>query len=268
MPEPLYSLAGASAGYGRQLIFEALDLTLPAGCVIALCGPNGSGKSTALRSMRGLLPLSAGAIHLSGQNLRDWSAKTLAGQVALLTQSPDAPEDMAIRDLVMLGRFAHRRPLAGPSARDHAACARAIAATGLTQMQDTPLGALSGGQAQRAWIAMVLAQEAPTILLDEPTNHLDIAHALDVLELVRRLNREEGRNIIVVLHDLNFAARYADHVVLFQNGQVAAQGAVETVLTEPVISEVFGVDCRVLRPEGHDRPVIVALPRQTAGQDA
>lgn len=261
MPDPLFEMSRASAGYGKSLVFEGLDLTLPAGCVIALCGPNGSGKSTALRSMRRLLPVSEGSILLSGRDLKDWTAKTLARTVAMLAQSPDAPEEMPVRDLVMLGRFAHRRTLAGPSAADHLACDRAVEATGMAPFARTPIGALSGGQAQRAWIAMVLAQEAPTILLDEPTNHLDIAHALDVLELVRRLNREQGRNVVVVLHDLNFAARYADHVVLFDRGRIAAQGDVAEVLDEPTINRVFGVDCRVHRLEGHDRPVIVALPR-------
>ncbi|MCE0505899.1 ABC transporter ATP-binding protein [Roseivivax sp. GX 12232] len=260
-PAPLFELSRASAGYGRSLVFEDLDLTLPAGCVIALCGPNGSGKSTALRSMRRLLPMTGGRILLSGHDLKDWTAKTLARTVAMLAQSPDAPEEMSVRDLVMLGRYAHRRPLSGATAADDRACAEALEATGMTSHAASAIGALSGGQAQRAWIAMVLAQEAPTILLDEPTNHLDIAHALDVLELIRRMNREQGRNVVVVLHDLNFAARYADHVVLFEEGAVAAQGSVPEVLTEATISRVFGVDCRVLHPEGHARPIIVALPR-------
>lgn len=261
MPEPLYRISRAAAGYGKSLVFDDLDLTLPAGRVIALCGPNGSGKSTALRAMRRLLPVSNGTISLSGKELKDWTAKTLAQAVAMLAQSPDAPEEMLVRDLVLLGRFAHRRTLTGPSVADRKACDQAIEATGLSDFTETPIGALSGGQAQRAWIAMVLAQEAPTILLDEPTNHLDIAHALEVLELIRRLNRKEGRNVIVVLHDLNFAARYADHVVLFDRGRIAAQGAVFDVLTKEMISKVFGVDCMLMRPDGYERPVIVAFPK-------
>lgn len=259
MDNPLFQLDKAVAGYGRDPVIDGLNLDLPAGRVTALCGPNGSGKSTVLRALRRLLALRAGQIALHGRPLRDWPEKELARSLAMLSQSPDAPDEMTVAELAMLGRYAHRKPLAGPSAADRRACAEALSATGLADHANTPLGSLSGGQKQRAWIAMVLAQESGTILLDEPTNHLDVSHAMEVLELVRRLNRDAGRSIVVVLHDLNLAARYADHVVLFDQGRVIAQGPVADVLTEPLLSQVYGIDLRILHPEGLDYPIIVPL---------
>jgi len=264
LSEPLARLDGVAAGYGDTLVFRDLDLSLPHGRVIALCGPNGSGKSSALRLMRGLLGLAGGTAEIAGRPIGQWSARGLARAVAMLPQSPEAPGEMTVADLVRLGRFAHRRPFAGLAAADHAACRAALAATDMTGHADAPIGALSGGQLQRAWIAMVLAQDAPAILLDEPTNHLDIAHALEVLDLVRRLNREEGRSVVLVLHDLNLAARYADHVVLFAQGGVAAQGARDAVLTEALIARVFGVRCRVLHDPAFGFPVIVPIDRTEA----
>lgn len=259
MDKPLFRLENANAGYGGAPVLDGLDLELPKGKVIALCGPNGSGKSTVLRALRRLLPLRSGDIALHGRRLADWPDKELARDLAMLSQSPGAPAEMTVGELVMLGRYAHRRPLAGPSDADRRACDQALAATGLADLQSHAIGSLSGGQKQRAWIAMVLAQESGTILLDEPTNHLDVSHAMEVLELVRRLNRQAGRSIVVVLHDLNLAARYADHVVLFDRGQVAAQGDVAQVLTEARLGQVYGIDVCILRPADLDYPVIVPL---------
>ncbi|MFD1796439.1 ABC transporter ATP-binding protein [Paracoccus aurantiacus] len=259
MTEPLFSLQKARAGYGRLPVFDGLDLDLPAGKVIALCGPNGSGKSTVLRALRKLLPVVEGRILLDQRELAAWPDKELARRLAMLSQSPEAPPEMSVAELAMLGRFAHRKPLAGPSQNDRDACARALSAAGLSHLAQVPLGSLSGGQRQRAWIAMVLAQESGTILLDEPTNHLDIAHAFEVLELVRHLNRAEGRSIVVVLHDLNLVTRYADHVVMFDAGRVAAQGSVAEVLTEQRLADVYGINVCILRPDELDYPVIVPL---------
>ena len=259
MDKPLFQMRQTSIGYGRASVVEGMDLDLPAGKVIALCGPNGSGKSTVLRALRRLLALRGGEIALNGRVLKEWPEKELARSLAMLAQSPDAPDEMTVAELAMLGRYAHRKALAGPSLADRKACSEALAATGLKDHANTPLGSLSGGQRQRAWIAMVLAQESGTILLDEPTNHLDVSHAMEVLELVRRLNRKAGRSIVVVLHDLNLAARYADHVVLFDKGQVIAQGDVAEVLTEALLSQVYGIDVRIMRPEDLGYPVIVPL---------
>ncbi|QDY71046.1 ABC transporter ATP-binding protein [Qingshengfaniella alkalisoli] len=252
---------GVGAGYGNRLIFRDLDLDLPAGKIVALCGPNGSGKSTALRLIRRLMPSQNGVLTVDGRSLSDWSGRDLARAVAMLSQSPDAPGDMRVADLVMLGRYAHRKPLSGPSTTDKTACERAIHAAAIEDLADTPIDSLSGGQRQRAWIAMVLAQEAGIILLDEPTNHLDIAHALEVLELLRKLNQQEQRSVVVVLHDLNLAARYADHIVLFESGRIAAQGDVTSVMREDVLSQVFGIDCQIITLPGATHPLVVPYPR-------
>jgi iron complex transport system ATP-binding protein len=262
MAEPFARLRAATAAYDGAVALDHVSLDLPEGRITAFCGPNGSGKSTALRLMRGLHPPSAGEIEIAGRPLAGWSPRELARALAMLSQSPDAPPELTVEDLVMLGRFAHRGRFAGPSAADRAACTRALAATEMTALRGRPIGQLSGGQFQRAWIAMTLAQEAPRIFLDEPTNHLDVAHAFEVLDLIQRLNRAEGRSFVLVLHDLGLAMRYADHVVLFSGGRIAAEGPTGEILTEARVEEVFGVRCRIVVLPGQGRPVLVTLPRE------
>ena len=264
MPEMMASLANVSAAYDGTLALDQVSLDLPDGRIIAFCGPNGSGKSTALKVMRGLHASAGGQVQIAGRALAEWSAKDLARHVAMLSQSPEAPSDLTVGDLVMMGRFAHRHRFQGPSAEDRESCARALAVTELSELRDRALSHLSGGQLQRAWVAMVLAQEAPRIFLDEPTNHLDIAHAYELLDLVHLLSRREARSFVIVLHDLNMAMRYADHVVLFEKGTVAASGPTLEVLTETAVSSVFGVACRILPLEGLERPVLVSWGRGAA----
>jgi iron complex transport system ATP-binding protein len=262
MADRLARLRAVTARYDRVTALDLVDLDLPEGRITALCGPNGSGKSTALRVLRGLHGAEAGEVEVAGRPLGDWPPKDLARAVAMLSQSPDAPPELTVQDLVRLGRFAHRRRFMGQSGEDHAACARALEATEMAELAGRPIGRLSGGQLQRAWIAMTIAQDAPRIFLDEPTNHLDIAHAFEVLELVRCLNAREGRSIVMVLHDLNMAIRYADHVVLFDEGRVVAAGPTRDVLTETTVAEVFGVSCRIIEVGDDTAPVLVTLPRR------
>ncbi|SDY56100.1 ABC transporter ATP-binding protein [Citreimonas salinaria] len=261
MADALARLRAVTARYDGVTALDLIDLDLPEGRITALCGPNGSGKSTALRVLRGLHQAEQGEVEVAGRPLRDWAPKDLAKAVAMLSQSPDAPPELTVQDLVRLGRFAHRKRFAGQSGEDHAACARAMRATEMTDLAARPIGRLSGGQLQRAWIAMTIAQDAPRIFLDEPTNHLDVAHAFEVLELVRRLNRTEGRSVVLVLHDLNMAMRYADHVVLFDKGRAVASGPTREVLNEPQITQVFGIRCRIVHVSGEDAPTLVTLPR-------
>ena len=242
MPEPHIALREAAAGYDERLVFEDLWLDIPAGQVTALCGPNGCGKSTALKAMRRLLPLRQGAALLEDRPVSERSARALAREIAMLGQTPEAPGDLTVRDLAGLGRYAH----ASRFARLSAAVDAALSAVDLAGLADRPIAALSGGQLQRAWLAMTVAQEAPAILLDEPTNHLDIAHALDTLHLVRRLAHGMGRTVVVVLHDLNLAARFADRLVLFKDGAVAGQGPVSEVFRPELISRVFDIDCEIV----------------------
>lgn len=261
MSDSMALLSGTTARYDRTTALDGVDLDLPEGQVVAFCGPNGSGKSTALRVMRGLHAPAAGAVDLGGRPLADWTARDLARAVAMLSQSPSAPEELTVAELAMLGRYAHRSRLGGPSPADRAARDRALEVTEMDRHRDRAIGALSGGQLQRAWIAMTLAQDAPRIFLDEPTNHLDVAHAFEVLDLVRTLNRDEGRGIVVVLHDLNMALRYADHVVLFAAGRVIASGPAREVMTEERVEDTFDIRCRFVDLPGEEVPTLVPLPR-------
>ncbi len=261
MAETLARLRAVTARYDSVTALDLVDLDLPEGQITALCGPNGSGKSTALRVLRGLHDACAGDVEVAGRPLGDWTPRALARAVAMLSQSPDAPPELTVRDLVSLGRFAYRKRFVGQSPEDRAACARALEATEMADLADRPIGRLSGGQLQRAWIAMTIAQDAPRIFLDEPTNHLDVAHAFEVLELVRRLNRAQGRSVVLVLHDLNMAMRYADHTILFEDGHVLAAGPTTEVLTERRVAEVFGIRCRIVDLGERDGPVLVTLPR-------
>lgn len=254
-------LCEVTTSYAGAEALKSLDLELPAGKVIAFCGPNGSGKSTALRTLRGLHAPDQGQIEVIGQLIENWRPKELAREIAMLSQSPSAPMDMTVADLVMLGRYAHRGRFSVTTQADCAAVTRALSATNLSDLSGRRLDQLSGGQAQRAWIAMVLAQDAPHIFLDEPTNHLDIAHALDILDLISNLNRNAERDFVIVLHDLNHAMRYADDVVLFDQGRIAAAGPTKEVLTEKLIRQVFDIDCRIIHIDAETRPVVVPLSR-------
>ncbi len=254
-------LQQARIGYGDTPVFDALSLAIPRGKVTALCGPNGCGKSTALKAMRGLLPLSTGAALLNDAAVGGWSPRALAREVAMLGQTPSAPEDMVLADLVALGRYAHSTRFGGLSQDDRDAIARAIRETDLEALVERPIGSLSGGQLQRGWLAMILAQAAPVVFLDEPTNHLDIAHAADTLALVRRMVETGGRTVVIVLHDLNMAATVADRIVLFRGGEVAAEGEIAEVLTPDTLLTVFDLPCAVLTRPDSDLPLVVPMMR-------
>ncbi|BBU59527.1 cobalamin/Fe3+-siderophore ABC transporter ATP-binding protein (plasmid) [Mameliella alba] len=260
--DALAVLTGLTATYDGATALKDIDLTLPEGKVTAFCGPNGSGKSTALRVLRALHAPDQGEITVAGRSVGEWHTRDLAREIAMLSQSPQAPEDMTVTDLALLGRYAHRGRFAALSSADRESVRKALEVTNMTGFAERSLGQLSGGQLQRAWIAMVLAQEAPRIFMDEPTNHLDIAHALDILDLVRRLNRQDGRAFVIVLHDLNLAMRYADHVVLFDRGRIAAEGDTLDVLNEGRLRKVFDIDCRIINLPEMARPVIVPMSRE------
>ena len=252
-----FHLADVDAGYADRAVFNDLTLSLPSGRISVLVGPNGCGKSTALRLMRRLLKPSDGTIRLEQLDILRLSGRDLARRVALLTQSPSAPDELTVRQLVALGRFPHRRVFAGLGPADTKAVDTALRSCDLDGLSERPIGALSGGQRQRCWIAMVLAQDAPAILLDEPTNHLDMAHQLDCLELVSRLNQQLGRTVVLVMHDLNLAARYADHMVMLRDGKVVAEGTPAALMTEATIRDVFDIECRVFDDPIHLRPLCV-----------
>jgi iron complex transport system ATP-binding protein len=248
-----------SLGYGDAPVLQQLSLLIPAGKITVLAGPNGCGKSTLLRAIRRLHKPSAGRVLIETMNIADLSEKQLARQIGLLSQSPSAPGDMTVEELVRLGRYPHQTLLQPWSREDARALDAAMAGTGVTHLRNRPLMSLSGGQLQRAWIAMVLAQETDIVCLDEPVNHLDMAHQIDCLELVRLLNRQFGRTVVLVLHDLNLAARYADQLVFLQDGKVAASGTPDQLMTEANIAQIFNVDCTVITDPAHHRPLCIPI---------
>lgn len=252
---------GVSTGYPGAPVIEGLDLAIARGTFTALIGPNGCGKSTLLRAVARLLPLTGGAVLLDGRAIATQSSKEVARQVGILPQAPEAPEGLAVVDLVRQGRYPHR-PLFGRwSPADEAACNEALGLTGLDTMRTRSLDSLSGGQKQRAWIAMTLAQKSATLLLDEPTTYLDLAHQLDVLELLQRLVRERGATVVAVLHDLNQAARYADRIVMMKAGEIVAEGAPEVTVTPEAIEAVFGVKATVVANPVDGTPLMIAVGR-------
>ena len=247
--------------YGSAVVLDALSLPIPKGQITVLAGPNGCGKSTLLRAIRRLHAPQSGQVLLDAEDISKLNGKALSRRIGLLAQSPSAPQDMTVEELVRLGRYPHQTMLQPWSEGDDAAVAAAMAGTGVDTMRHRHIGSLSGGQLQRAWIAMVLAQETDTICLDEPVNHLDMAHQLDCLELVTRLNREQGRTIVLVLHDLNLAARYADQLVFVADGKVRERGAPEAMMRSDLIAEVFSVQAEIITDPVHQRPICIPHKR-------
>lgn len=243
-------------GYDRPVV-QNLSLRLPAGKVTAIIGPNGCGKSTLLRGLARLARPARGRVLLDGQDINRLPTRDVARRLALLPQSPVLPDGIAVGDLVARGRAPWRGLLGAWTAADEAARSRALARTGLTALADRPLSALSGGQRQRAWIALVLAQETGLLLLDEPTTWLDLAHQLEVLGLLRTLNREAGRTVVAVLHDLGLAARFADHVVLMRGGTVLAEGPAAQVITPDSLQAAFGLSALVIPDPVTGTPLVV-----------
>ncbi|WP_353809335.1 ABC transporter ATP-binding protein [Agromyces sp. SYSU T00194] len=260
-PVPALVADGVSLGYDGRRVIEELDLSLPAGVVTAVVGPNACGKSTLLRGLARLHPLDAGTVRLSGRDVRRMSRRDLARLVGVLPQTSVAPEGVRVADLVARGRHPHQGWFGRHTSDDAAAVARALDATGMADLADRPVEELSGGQRQRAWIAMVLAQETDVVLLDEPTTFLDLAHQVELLDLLTELNRDRGTTVVMVLHDLNLAARYADHLVVMASGRVMAEGAPEEVLTARTVREAFGLEARVIPDPVAGTPMVVPMGR-------
>lgn len=258
-------LRGLTLGYGPASappIVEDLDLDVPAGRVTAIIGANGCGKSTLLRGLTRQLAPRAGSIEVLGRDAARVSARDYARTVALLPQHPVAPEGMTVAQLVARGRHPHRGLLGGRAAGDDAAVAAALERTDLVELAEREADTLSGGQRQRAWLALVLAQQTPVVLLDEPTSYLDLSHQVEVLDLVRALPDPRGggrATVVAVLHELNLAARSADHIVAMAAGRVVAQGTPGEVIVPEVLAEVFGLDADVVADPLLGHPVV--LPR-------
>lgn len=265
---PRLAAADLVLGYGGAPIVDRLDLAVPERAFTVLLGPNGSGKSTLLRALAGLLRPKAGTVLLGGEPLAAMPARRIARSIGVLTQGPRAPEGLTVRELVAQGRYTHRPLFGGWTAADEAGVAEALQLTGMEDLAERPLDDLSGGQRQRAWIAMALAQETEVLLLDEPTTFLDLAHQLEILDLVADLVRERGKTVIAVLHDLNQAARYADHMVLLAGGRIVVAGDPATVMTAETIADVFGVAVQIIADPVTGAPMCVPLARAASRRTA
>ena len=262
LPDDVDSPLGAtslSLAYDERVIVDGIDVAIPGGRVTVIVGANACGKSTLLRGLARLLKPRQGTVHLDGRDIHRMRTKDVATRLGLLPQAPNAPEGITVGDLIGRGRHPHQRWFQQWSAEDEAAVAQAMAATQTAELADRPVDELSGGQRQRVWIAMALAQETPVMLLDEPTTYLDLAHQIDVLDLLADLNRQHGRTIVIVLHDLNQACRYADHLIALREGRILAEGPPGEIVTEALVEEVFGLPTRIITDPVSGTPLVVPI---------
>lgn len=255
------SAKNLSLGYDGLHVVRDLSLTLCLDRITAIIGPNGCGKSTLLRGLLGLLPTQSGNITIGGKPLQDWTAKALARRIAFLPQNPIAPDGLTVRQIVEHGRFAHQSPWKSRSNEDHGIVGEALKRTGLSHLAERHFSTLSGGERQRGWIALALAQQADALFLDEPTTFLDLGHQLEIMDLLRDLNRNSGIGIVMVLHDVNHAAAHADRILAMRSGRLIADGSCIDVVTSALMVDLFGVmaEIRVLEANGRRYPHCIPI---------
>ncbi|WP_336775425.1 ABC transporter ATP-binding protein [Paenibacillus sp. MMO-58] len=252
--------------YDDRLIVQNLNIAIPQGKITALVGSNGSGKSTILKTMARLMHPSGGSVLLDGRSIHKQSTKEVAKQLAILPQNPTAPDGLTVAELVSYGRFPYQKGFGSLTKEDRGIIQWAIEATGMGEFTDRPVDQLSGGQRQRAWIAMALAQETDILFLDEPTTFLDMAHQLEVLHLLQKLNEMNNRTVVMVVHDLNHASRYAHHMVAIKKGTVVGEGTPAEVMTPDVLREVFNIEADIVPDPRTGVPL--CLPHALAGEPA
>ncbi|MCP3420717.1 ABC transporter ATP-binding protein [Nocardioides pinisoli] len=253
-------------GYTDTAVVHDLDLQVPHGRISVIVGANACGKSTLLRGLARLLRPRSGSVLLDGEAIHRLPTKQVARTLGLLPQNPVAPEGVTVADLVARGRHPHHGPFARWTNADDEAVAEALTLTDTLGLADRVVDELSGGQRQRVWIAMALAQGTDLLLLDEPTTYLDVAHQVEMLDLLAELNARRGTTIVMVLHDLNLSARYADHLVALHTGRIVAEGTPREVVTEEVVRTVFGLDNRVIDDPVSHTPLVVPVGRHRPGR--
>ncbi|HLV72256.1 iron complex transport system ATP-binding protein [Actinomadura hallensis] len=258
---PELRASGLRLAYDDRVVVEDLDLLVPPGRISVIIGANACGKSTLLRALARLLAPRGGAVHLDGRSIHAMPTRQVARRLGILPQSPVAPEGLTVVDLVGQGRAPHQTWWRQWSSADQDAVTAALRATGTLEYADRPVDELSGGQRQRAWIAMAVAQDTPILLLDEPTTYLDLAHQVEVLDLIVDLNRSEGRTVVMVLHDLNQACRYADHVIVMKDGAIVAEGPPREAVDADLVEDVFGLRCQVATDPVSGTPLVIPIGR-------
>ena len=245
-------------GYGDRSIIKNLNLTIPDKKITTIIGANGCGKSTLLKALTRIIPYQSGSVLLDGKEISREKTKTVAKKMAILPQTPESTNGLTVGELVSYGRFPYQNGLGRLTKKDYEVIDWALEVTGTAEYKYHPMDALSGGQRQRVWIAMVLAQETNIIFLDEPTTYLDMAHQLEVLELLQKLNREQHRTIVMVLHDLNQAARFADYIITLKDGEIVKAGTCEEVIVPEVLREVFRIDAVIGRDPRTGKPMCIS----------
>ncbi|EDU38535.1 MULTISPECIES: ABC transporter ATP-binding protein [Clostridium] len=244
--------------YEDKLIVDGLNMNIPKGKITTIIGPNGCGKSTVLKTIGRILKPKEGLVYLNGDDIRNLSTKEVAQKMAILPQSPQAQGGLTVGELVSYGRFPHKKGFGKLSPEDKKVIQWALDITKLTELEVTMVDNLSGGQRQRVWIAMALAQQTDLILLDEPTTYLDMAYQLEVLELLYNLNREESCTIVMVLHDLNLAARFADYMIAIRSGSIISHGTPEEIMTKKVLKDTFNIDAEIVWGSKTGRPTCIS----------
>lgn len=253
--------SGLAVGYDDKVIIPNLDVTIPCGKISVIIGGNGCGKSTLLKAFCRLNKTMSGSIALDDREIAAYPAREFAQKLGLLPQSPVVPEGISVAELVSRGRFPYRQTMRGLSTEDYKAVENAMRTMGVDGIADRNVDELSGGQRQRVWIALALAQETDILFLDEPTTYLDIAYQIEILELLVQLNREKGITIVMVLHDINHAARYADWIFAMKDGALVAQGKPRQILTEELIRQVYGMHCAIITDPVYGTPNIIPVGR-------
>ncbi|MCI9062189.1 MULTISPECIES: ABC transporter ATP-binding protein [Romboutsia] len=249
------STKNLNISYGNLDIVKDLNLDIPKGKITTIIGSNGCGKSTILKTIARIIQAKSGDIFVNNINIKERSPKDLAKVMAVLPQSPQAPSGLTVEELIAYGRFPHQKGFGKMRKEDEDIVTWALKSTGIEEFRDRPIEALSGGQRQRAWIAMALAQQTEILILDEPTTYLDLAHQLEILKLLEELNKKQGTTIVMVIHELNNAARFADNMIGVKKGQVVCQGTAHEVMTKENLKELFNIDAEIVEDPRNNKPV-------------
>lgn len=248
-----------SSGYGNRTVVNDVNLSLPMNKISVIIGANGCGKSTLLKTLSKLVTPSKGKVYLNNEDIHKYPSKELAKSLGLMPQSPIVPEGISVADLVTRGRFPYRQPLKGMSKEDYRIVNEAMDMMKITDLADRCVDELSGGQRQRVWLALALAQDTDILLLDEPTTYLDISYQIEILDMLREINKKKGTTVAMVLHDINLSARYADYIFAVSNGKLLAHGEPEEIIKEEIIQKVYGLNCKVIKDPVTQRPMMIPI---------